>query len=186
MIRSKSSTPCPKNNYLMCRRARILIILCILFSGIPACHASPVTIAVYPQVCEVGEKILLQGTTTLENTIAVYLFLIGPELDTRGVTLENLNLPAGHGYFTSAHVTNDGSWAYEWNTEFIAGRLKPGTYTIYVANVPLGMDRIPEDDTGSVNVTFIEVPKTASLSMPYAAAAILALAAAAFIATKRG
>ena len=186
MLQSKSSIPCPENNYLMRRYARVLIILCILISGISACDASPVTIAVYPQVSEIGEKILLQGTTTLDNTIAVYLFLMGPGLDMRGVTLENLNLPAGQGYFTSAHVTDDGSWAYEWNTAFIAGRLKPGTYTIYVANVPLGMDRILEDDTGSVNVTFIEVPKTETLSMPFSAAAIIALAAAAFIATKKG
>jgi len=169
----------------MCRHRGILIILCILFAGIPVCDASPVTIAVYPQVCQVGEKILLSGTTTLENTIAVYLFLMGPGLDTRGVTLENLNLPAGHGYFTSAHVTDDGSWVYEWNTAFIAGRIEPGTYTIYVVNVPLGMDRMLESDACSVNITFIEAPKTPSLDPPYAAFAVIALAAAACIAIKR-
>lgn len=185
MMRPIGKTPCQRNGTVLCRYPGFLIFLCILCVGIPACDASAVTIAVYPQVCQVGEPIILSGTTTLENTIAVYLFLIGPELDARGVTLENLNLPAGQGYFTSARVSGDGSWAYEWNTGIIAGRLKPGTYTIYVINVPLGMDRMPAGDSSSVNITFIEAQKTPPLGPPYAAIAMVALAAAASVARKR-
>ena len=162
-----------------------LILLCILCTGIPPCGASEVTIAVYPQVCQVGEQITLSGTTTMENTIAVYLFLMGPELDTRGVTLENLNLPAGQGYFTSARVSGDSSWEYEWNTGHIAGRLKPGTYTIYVIHVPLGMDRMSAGYASSVNVTFIEAQNTPPLGHPCAAIAMVALAAAASVARRR-
>lgn len=169
----------------MSRYPGILIIFCILAGGISTCGASPVSIDAYPQVCEIGEQILLSGTTSLENTIAVYLFLVGPGLDGRGVTLENINLPAGQGYFTSAHVRNDDSWVYEWNTAFIAGRLEPGTYSIYVVNVPLGLDRILKENTCSANITFIEGVETPALCMPYAAVSMLALLAAAFIVRKR-
>jgi hypothetical protein len=185
MVQRVDRTPCKRNDAVLGRYLGFLILLFILCTGIPACEASGVTIAVYPVVCQVGEQIVLSGTTTMENTIAVYLFLIGPELDPRGVTLENLNLPAGQGYFTSARVSADGSWEYEWNTGLIAGRLIPGTYTIYVINVPLGMDRMPAGDSSSVNVTFIETQKTPPLGPPCAAIAMVALAAAASVARKR-
>jgi len=185
MVQPVDRTPCKRNGTVLRRYQGFLILLFILCTGIPACDASGVTIAVYPQVCQVGEQIVLSGTTTMEKTIAVYLFLIGPGLDPRGVTLENLNLPAGQGYFTSARVSGDGSWEYEWNTGFIAGRLKPGMYTIYVINVPLGMDRRPAGDSSSVNITFIEAQKTPPLGPPYAAIAMVALAAAASVARKR-
>ena len=54
--------------------------------------------------------------------IAVYLFITGPGLDTRGVTLENLNIAAGRGLFTTAPVNlSNGCWTYQWDTSVILG-----------------------------------------------------------------
>jgi len=91
-----------------------------------------------PQQVHIGDVVTLNGTITGITTIAVYLFVTGPELDERGVTLDNLNIPAGRGLFTTAPVNmNDGSWTYSWDTSVILGTLNPGTYTVYVESSPL-------------------------------------------------
>ncbi|HUU75114.1 MAG TPA: hypothetical protein VMW63_03385 [Methanoregulaceae archaeon] len=169
----------------MHRYLRTLLVLCLVLSGISCCEAVPISIATSPQLCHIGEKIFLSGKTSIPNTIAVYLFLMGPGLDNRGVTLENLNLPAGQGYFTSAHVNGDGSWVYEWNTAFIAGRLQPGNYSVFVVKAPLSRDRIIDEEICSANITFTEPPQNPSLAMPYPALAILGIAGAAFLIRKK-
>jgi hypothetical protein len=56
-----------------------------------------ITIMASPAQAHVGDTITLNGTVTGINTIAVYLFVTGPDLDPRGVSLENLNIAAGRG-----------------------------------------------------------------------------------------
>jgi hypothetical protein len=63
-------------------------------------------------------------------TIAVYLFIVGQDLHPPGVILDNLNIPAGRGMFTTAPVNmGTGNWKYDWDTSLILGNLKPGNYT---------------------------------------------------------
>lgn len=109
----------------------------------------------------VGDRVHVSGHLDAPNTIAVYLFVTGPGLDTAGVTLENLKLRAGSGYFTSAFVHPDGSFAYDWDTAFSVGPVVPGTYHIYVVDVPLNLDRLTDSgeiSISSVNVTFKKRP----------------------------
>ncbi len=125
----------------------------VLFAAVPV-TADQLTITAPEQSHTIGDEVFLSGTTAKSNIIAVYLFVTGPGLDARGVCLENLNLPAGQGYFTSAFVNPDGTWHYAWNTAFLSGRLVPGTYTIYVVNVPLGLNRLGKTAMATTNVTF--------------------------------
>lgn len=131
----------------------VLIVLLV-----PAAHADHLTIGAVPDLPAIGDKVVLSGTTDAKGIIAVYLFVSGPGLDRRGVCLENLNLPAGHGYFTSAHVSQDGTWWYEWDTGYLAGRLSPGTYTVYVVNLPLGLPHAGSASFAKANVTFTNMP----------------------------
>ena len=91
-----------------------------------------------PQQAHIGDVVTLNGTVSGITTIAVYLFVMGPDLDTRGVTLDNLNIPAGRGLFTTAPVQmNDGTWTYTWDTSVILGEMRPGKYTVYVVSSPV-------------------------------------------------
>ena len=92
--------------------------------------------------------------------IAVYLFVAGPDLDSRGVTLENLNIPAGHGLFTTAPVDmNDGSWNYSWDTSSILGNMNPGTYTVYVVTSPIDRERFGHSSYAKADITFLPPEK---------------------------
>ena len=76
----------------------------------PVAAATALSITAIPQQVHIGDVVTLNGTITGITTIAVYLFVTGPDLDERGVTLDNLNIPAGRGLFTTAPVNmNDGS-----------------------------------------------------------------------------
>ncbi|HNB03433.1 MAG TPA: hypothetical protein PLV88_04000 [Methanoregulaceae archaeon] len=133
-----------------------LVLLLLLGSAflIQGCAADHLTIGPLPELSEIGERIELNGTTDAKGTIAVFLLVSGPGLDKRGVCLENLNLPAGHGYFTSAYVNPDGTWRYIWDTNYLAGRLIPGTYTVYVVNLPLGLPHSGSVSCAKTNITF--------------------------------
>ncbi|MDD1708084.1 MAG: hypothetical protein LUQ33_02780 [Methanoregulaceae archaeon] len=141
-------------------KIRSLFLLAILMPAIviQAGSADDLTIGVHPELSAIGERVVVSGTTDAKDIIAVYLLVAGPGLDQRGVCLENLNLPAGHGYFTSAYVNQDGTWRYEWNTAYLAGRLVPGTYTIYVVNLPLGLPHSGSVSSARTNVTFTKMP----------------------------
>jgi hypothetical protein len=139
---------------------RNLFLLALVLSVvlIQACAADHMTIRALPELPAIGDQVLLSGTTDAKDIIAVFLFVAGPGLDRRGVCLENLNLPAGHGYFTSAHVNPDGTWKYEWDTGYLAGRLIPGTYTVYVVNLPLGLPHSGSVPSAQTNITFTRMP----------------------------
>jgi len=128
----------------------------LLFWGICPAGAENVTINATPAVVHIGDMVTLSGTVSGIRTIAVYLFVTGPDLDSRGVTLENLNIPAGHGLFTTAPVNmNDGSWNYSWDTSIILGNMNPGTYTVYVVTSPIDRERFGHSGYAKVEVAFL-------------------------------
>lgn len=130
----------------------------MLFLG-PA--AGTISLDAHPLTPFIGERVYISGHSDIPNTIAVYLFVTGPGLNRAGATLENLQLKAGSGYFTSAFVHPDGTFEFEWNTAFIVGHLVPGTYRIYAVNVPLNLDRITDMDEIAMDykeVTFQKPP----------------------------
>jgi hypothetical protein len=135
-----------------------LLALCLPVAGAPFATPPPkpgITITATPSSAHVGDTIVLNGTVTGINTIAVYLFVTGPDLDPRGVSLENLNIAAGRGLFTTAPVhMDDGSWSYAWDTSVIIGNLKPGNYSVYVVGSPLDRLRSNPQETAVTQVSF--------------------------------
>jgi hypothetical protein len=139
----------------------ILAFLCVPALAIPPLPAAinitdgvipaPVslTLAAHPAEARIGDTIVLNGTVTGINTIAVYLYVTAPGLDPRGVALENLNIAAGRGLFTTAPVRmGEGTWSYDWDTSIVVGNMQPGTYTVHVVTSPL--DRIRSNPQESV------------------------------------
>jgi len=140
------------------RRAKLLFIFTavLLCFFIPVAGAVTLTINASENEAHVGDTITLSGKVTGIKTIAVYLFVIGPDLDNRGVTLENLNIPAGRGLFTTAPVhLENGTWSYTWDTAVILGNLKPGTYKIYVVSSPVDRLRFVKDDYTTTEIVFL-------------------------------
>ena len=134
----------------------ITAIALLVAVAMPVAAATELTISASPQLAHVGDTITLNGTVTGITTIAVYLFVIGPDLDTRGVTLDNLNIPAGRGLFTTAPVQlSDGSWTYTWDTSVILGDMKPESYTIYVVSSPLDRSRYVREDFATADIEFL-------------------------------
>ncbi len=111
----------------------------------------------------IGDRVHISGHLEDSKSIAVFLFVTGEGLDPAGVTMENLNLPAGSGHFSSAFVHPDGKFIFEWDTAFSVGPLFPGTYRIYVVDVPLNLNRLTDTEDLSIavlNVTFQKRPST--------------------------
>ncbi|OPY38666.1 MAG: hypothetical protein A4E35_00450 [Methanoregula sp. PtaU1.Bin051] len=138
------------------RRAFLAVLAaflaCLL---VPVCGAVSMSITATPAQAHIGDTIELSGSITGVKTIAVYLFVTGPGLNIRGVTLENLNIPAGRGLFTTAPVNlKNGRWQYNWDTSVILGNPKPGRYTIYVVSSPV--DRI-RDTAGEYATADVEL-----------------------------
>jgi len=147
-----------------------------------------ITLDARPGTTHIGDRVHLSGHSGIPNTIAVYLFVTGPGLNRAGVTLENLHLQAGSGYFTTAFVHPDGTFEYEWNTGFIVGHLIPGTYRIYVVNVPLNLDRLT--DMEEINMSYTDVtfhkPPSPGLPMEWGLPGVaLVLSIALLVAKKR-
>jgi hypothetical protein len=139
------------------RRVFSAICFALLVSALftPA-SAVNLTLTATPSQANIGDTVTLSGSVAGITTIAVYLFVIGPGLDSRGVTLENLNIPAGRGLFTTAPVNlSDGSWTYRWDTSVILGTLAPGTYTIYVSSSPVDRLRYQREDYATTAVDFL-------------------------------
>ena len=126
----------------------------------PVTAATMLTISASPLVAHIGDVVTLNGTVTGITTIAVYLFVDGPDLDPRGVTLDNLNIAAGRGLYTTAPVQlADGSWRYTWDTSVILGEMKPGLYTVYVASSPIDRLRYSSEDFATADVEFLPPDK---------------------------
>ena len=134
----------------------LVAVAFLVFMAILPAGAETVTINATPSVVHIGDMVFLNGTVSGIQTIAVYLFLTGPDLDSRGVTLENLNIPAGHGLFTTAPVDmKEGTWSYPWDTSIILGNMNPGTYTVYVVTSPVDRERFSHGGYASASVTFL-------------------------------
>jgi len=141
----------------------LVIITALLGSIAMPVAAAVLTISASPHQSHIGDTITLNGTVSGITTIAVYLFVIGPDLDTRGVTLDNLNIPAGRGLFTTAPVQlSDGSWTFTWDTSVILGEMKPGKYTVYVVSSPLDRSRYVREDFATAEVEFLASDKPAA------------------------
>ena len=122
-------------------------------TGVPP--APGLSITATPSEAYVGDTIVLNGTVTGINTIAVYLYVVGNDLDPRGVSLENLNIAAGRGLFTTAPVfMNNGTWTYIWDTSIITGDLKPGNYTVYVVASPHDRLRLKPQESAAAEISF--------------------------------
>lgn len=123
------------------------------------------TIDAWPSEARVGDVIVLNGTVSGIRTIAVYLYVTNPDLDPRGVALENLNIAAGRGLFTTAPVKiSDSTWTYEWDTSIIIGNLKPGTYSVYVVASPLDRLRFNPQETAVAEISFAPAERPAAES----------------------
>jgi hypothetical protein len=133
----------------------LLLAAAIAFTA-PVAGAIGMTIEATPENPHVGDTVTLSGTATGIKTIAVYLFVTGPGLDPHGVTLENLNIAAGKGLFTTAPVNmENGNWSYTWDTSVILGTLKPGNYTLHVVSSPFKQVQFSEGESASVGITFL-------------------------------
>jgi hypothetical protein len=128
----------------------------LLILGPQPAGAQTVTINATPASAHIGDVVTLSGTVSGIHTIAVYLLLTGPGLDPKGVTLENLNIPAGRGLFTTAPVNvSDGSWHYSWDTSVTLGTMDPGDYTVYVEAYPVDRERIGREGYATADVTLL-------------------------------
>jgi len=135
----------------------LLTAVCVLpLIAVPASGAVTLTAGASPSVAHTGDTILLQGNISGSSTIAVFLFVTGPGLDPRGVALDNLNIPAGRGMFTTAPVRReDGSWQYTWDTSVILGTLAPGNYTVYVVDAPVDRLRFIKTGYTTMDITIL-------------------------------
>lgn len=138
------------------RRVWPLLLVAAVFSlSVPVAGAIGMTINATPQDPLIGDTVTLSGTVTGINTIAVYLFVTGPDLEAGGVTLDNLNIPAGRGLFTTAPVNmENGTWTYSWDTSVILGTLRPGNYTVHVVASPVARMRFNEEESASAGIRF--------------------------------
>jgi hypothetical protein len=138
----------------------VVIALGILVCLVPSAGAISININASPAEAHIGDTVMLSGNVTGIKTIAVYLFLVGQDLDSHGVTLDNLNIPAGRGMFTTAPVNLDnGSWKYEWDTSVILGELKPGKYTVYAVISPMDRFRFVPEERATAEITFLPSDK---------------------------
>ena len=166
------------------RWAYLLIMSVALIGALatPVSAATVLTISASPHQAHIGDVVTLNGTITGITTIAVYLFVTGPDLDTRGVTLDNLNIPAGRGLFTTAPVQlTDGSWTYTWDTSVILGVIKPGIYTIYVVSSPLDRLRYSSEDYATIDIEFLASDNPVNEAPLNSAIPVLALVIAAVL-----
>jgi len=159
-------------------RVYLLLITAALMGVLiaPAGAATELSISASPRQAHIGDVITINGTVSGIATIAVYLFVTGPDLDTRGVTLDNLNIPAGRGLFTTAPVQlSDGSWTYSWDTSVILGTMAPGKYTVYVVSSPVDRLRNVREDMATVDVEFLAPDKPVTEAPPEPVVPIIAL-----------
>jgi hypothetical protein len=153
------------------------VVAVLFFLIVLPAVAQPVTITASPSTVHQGDTIFLSGNVSGVHTIAVFLFLVGPDLDSRGVTLENVNVPAGRGLFTTAPVDmKDGTWQYAWDTSVILGNLNPGTYTVYVVTAPVDHERVSAGPYATTKIT-IEPSEAEATPIPLSPwSTVLALA----------
>ncbi|MEN6443502.1 MAG: hypothetical protein ABFC71_07115 [Methanoregula sp.] len=161
---------------------RLAIVLALFICAIPAAGAVSITLNASPTEAHIGDVITLNGSITGIKTIAVYLFVTGPGLDPRGVTLENFNIPAGRGLFTTSPVDMaSGNWQYQWDTSITLGEMRPGKYTVYVVSSPLDKQQFEGGDYAKADIMLVP-PVEPTNAIPLSSmTTVLALIAAGLI-----
>ena len=135
---------------------RLGIVLALFLCALPAASAVSITLNATPTQAHIGDIITLNGSVSGIKTIAVYLFVTGPGLDPRGVTLENFNIPAGRGLFTTSPVDLDtGNWQYQWDTSITLGEMRPGKYTVYVVSSPIDKQQFEGGDFAKADIMLL-------------------------------
>lgn len=109
----------------------------------------------------VEDQITLSGTNT--DSDGTWLFITGPDLKDKGVTLFDLtdgvvtggtldSNPA-YGSWAALDIAADDTWKYEWN--ITRADPEPGTYTIYAVTTPVNHDDLAACDAIYSTATII-------------------------------
>jgi hypothetical protein len=137
----------------------VIVLLGLLLVFVPAAGAYNITFTNPPAEAKIGDMIDLKGNLQGISAIAIYLYVIGPGLDSHGVTLDNLRIPVGGGLFTTAPVRIvDGSWQYAWDTSLISGAMQPGYYSIYAVAAPIDHLRLRTSGEPYASTTILFLP----------------------------
>ena len=110
-----------------------------------------------------GNTVELSGRAT--GSDYVYLFLIGPNLPSGGVSLEDLSQPAISGdpsTFLRLTVKNN-RWSYKWRTTESGRLLDNGNYIIYIVNKPKNRHDLSQAEYSYINVMIKEPTLTAHM-----------------------
>jgi hypothetical protein len=100
-----------------------------------------------------GSVINLHGVAYTGNE--VYLFMIGPNLPTNGVPLNDINQRADQGAFTMVDVDSNQQWSYSWDTSRFQDRLDYGSYTVYAVTDPVDLSRLDDHPYNTISITLI-------------------------------
>lgn len=99
----------------------------------------------------IGEEIKLSGTNTETDT--TYFFIVGPNLNSNGVSLDGSGKSIINGdesTFESADVDSSDVFTYDWSTSM--ADLDSGTYTIYGVSKPKDKSHISDAAYATVSV----------------------------------
>jgi hypothetical protein len=103
-----------------------------------------------------GEVIKLSGSNS--ETDNVYLFITGPNLNTNGVRLDQINMSVDDedaSTFKTVSVDADNEWDYKWDTGSLGGNiLDAGSYTLYATSSPYGARSLSDTTYSSMSVQF--------------------------------
>jgi PGF-CTERM protein len=112
-----------------------------------------------------GETIKLTGTNTDSDN--VYLYLVGPNLATNGVSLADITVTCVSGNvatFKQVDVNTDNTWSYKWDTSQLTQSLDAGTYTVYAAAAPQSKDNLSDTEYSTASVVLKKPFVTATTS----------------------
>ncbi len=112
-----------------------------------------------------GETVSFTGTNTDSET--VYLFLVGPNLATNGVSLADITKAAVNNdatTFKSVNVNTDNTWSFKWDTSALTETLDAGTYTIYAVAQPQNKGNLTNVQYSTASVVLKKPFVTASVS----------------------
>lgn len=117
------------------------------------------------QIYYLGEEIKLSGTNSESDT--TYFFFVGPNLDSTGVKLDDVETSVDNGIestFVSTEVNADDTFKYEWQTSQID--IDAGAYTIYAVSQPVDKSHLGSVAYGTVSVTIKKPFVSATVSQP--------------------
>jgi PGF-CTERM protein len=113
-----------------------------------------------------GETIKLTGTNTDSKT--VYLFLVGPNLATNGVSLADITVASvdnNVNTFKAVDVNTDNTWSFKWDTSQLTETLDAGTYTVYGVAAPQVKNNLTNTEYNTASVVLKKPFVTASTNV---------------------